>query len=70
MELTPLLPARRATWRYGGSLTTPPCTEGVAWVVMEEPVSMSPAQIAAFASLYPNNFRPVQPLGERILRRG
>ena len=56
-------------WRYRGSLTTPPCTEGVAWIVMSEPVTLSAAQIAAFGALYARNYRPVQPLGRRTLGR-
>ncbi|MDE0220468.1 MAG: carbonic anhydrase family protein [Spirochaetaceae bacterium] len=64
-----LLPQTRAAWRYRGSLTTPPCTEGVSWIVMTEPVTLSAAQIAAFGALYPRNFRPVQPLGRRTLGR-
>lgn len=64
-----LLPERRSTWRYAGSLTTPPCTEGVSWVVMTEPVNLSAAQIEAFAAIFPNNYRPVQPLNGRVLRR-
>ena len=70
LDLAALLPAGRETWRYRGSLTTPPCTEGVAWVVLTEPLTLSAAQIDAFAAVYPNNRRPVQPLGERVLRRG
>ena len=70
LDLSALLPAGRTTWRYRGSLTTPPCTEGVAWVVLAEPLTLSAAQIDAFAALYPNNRRPVQPLGERVLQRG
>ena len=71
-ELDPasLLPATRTTWRYRGSLTTPPCTEGVNWIVLNEPLTMSPEQIAAFGAIYPNNFRPVQPLGTRVLECG
>ncbi len=65
-----LLPAFRTTWRYMGSLTTPPCTEGVAWIIPDAPLSMSLAQIDAFAAIYPKNCRPVQPLGDRVLRRG
>ena len=61
-----LLPASRRAWRYRGSLTTPPCTEGVSWIVMIEPVTLSAAQIAAFGALYPRNFRPVQPLNRRV----
>ncbi len=70
LDLAALLPARRTTWRYRGSLTTPPCTEGVAWVVLTEPLTLSAAQIEAFATIYPNNCRPAQPLGERVLWRG
>ena len=69
LDLASLLPSMRTTWRYTGSLTTPPCTEGVAWVIPAEPLSMSAAQIAAFAAIYPHNCRPVQPLGERVLYR-
>ncbi|MCY4546797.1 MAG: carbonic anhydrase family protein [Defluviicoccus sp.] len=69
-DIAALLPARGTAWRYRGSLTTPPCTEGVAWAVLAEPLAMSAGQIAAFAALYPNNCRPVQPLGERVLRIG
>lgn len=69
-DVASLLPAGRTTWRYRGSLTTPPCTEGVAWVIPVEPLSMSASQIAAFAALYPHNCRPVHPLGERVLYRG
>ena len=64
-----LLPEPRTAWRYRGSLTTPPCTEGVSWIVMSEPVTLSAAQIAAFGALYAHNFRPVQPLGRRTLGR-
>ncbi len=70
LDLATLLPARLTAWRYRGSLTTPPCTEGVAWAVLAQPLAISAAQIAAFAALYPNNRRPVQPLGERVLRIG
>ncbi|MBF2759803.1 MAG: carbonic anhydrase family protein [Ectothiorhodospiraceae bacterium AqS1] len=62
-----LLPLRRSAWRYSGSLTTPPCSEGVKWLVMTEPVSLSAAQIAAYGAVYPDSHRPVQPLGERVL---
>lgn len=69
IEVAALLPELRTAWRYGGSLTTPPCTEGVSWIVMTDPVTLSAAQIAAFGALYPRNFRPVQPLGRRTLGR-
>lgn len=70
LDLAALLPAGRTTWRYRGSLTTPPCTEGVAWVIMAEPLTLSAAQLYTFAAIHPNNYRPVQPLGERVLVRG
>jgi carbonic anhydrase len=57
-----LLPAKRDYYRFSGSLTTPPCSEGVRWLVMKEPVQVSQAQIDAFKAVmhHPNN-RPVQP---------
>ncbi|MDE2943902.1 MAG: carbonic anhydrase family protein [Gemmatimonadota bacterium] len=63
-----LLPEGRGYFRYQGSLTTPPCSEVVSWVVMTESISVSQAQVAAFAALYPMNARPVQPLNEREIR--
>lgn len=67
LDLAALLPDRRTMWRYRGSLTTPPCTEGVAWVILGETMTLSAGQIEAFAAIYPNNRRPVQPLGQRVL---
>lgn len=61
-----LLPDSSRTFRYDGSLTTPPCTEGVKWMVMSEPVTWSGEQLAAFTSLYGGSNRPVQPLGDRV----
>jgi carbonic anhydrase len=62
-----LLPAERGYWTYMGSLTTPPCTEGVRWYVFEQPVSISRAQLQAFAALYKLNSRPLQDThGRRI----
>ena len=59
------LPATRTYWRYNGSLTTPPCSEGVKWHVLTTPVEVSPAQIAAYKSLFTDDHRPVQPLNAR-----
>lgn len=61
------LPASAGYFRYEGSLTTPPCSEIVNWVVMAKPVTASPQQIAAVAAIYGNNARPLQPLGRRFL---
>lgn len=63
-----LLPASRGYYTYMGSLTTPPCSEGVLWLVMKQPVPVSPEQIGIFARLYPMNARPVQPAGERLIK--
>ena len=69
-DLSYLLPEGRTSWRYRGSLTTPPCSEGVAWIVFCEPLSMPKAGIEAFGALHCGNFRPVQPLGSRVLALG
>ena len=55
-----LLPADRGYWTYQGSLSTPPCTEGVRWFVFEQPVSLSRDQRRAFASLFRVNTRALQ----------
>jgi carbonic anhydrase len=68
IDLASLLPAERGYHIYMGSLTTPPCTEGVLWMVMKTPVTLSPAQIDIFARLYPMNARPVQPLAGRLIK--
>jgi carbonic anhydrase len=64
---TGLLPGDRQVWRYDGSLTTPPCSEGVEWNVMHGTISLSAEQITTFSSLYSGNARPVQPLNSRTL---
>jgi carbonic anhydrase len=60
-----LLPASRQTYRYSGSLTTPPCSEDVKWVMMVESIPVSADQVKAFARIFPSNNRPVQPLNGR-----
>ena len=54
-------------YRYEGSLTTPPCSESVQWIVLTTPIEMSEAQIAAFKAIIHDNNRPVQPLNGRKL---
>ncbi len=62
-----LIPPNTHHFSYHGSLTTPPCTEGVQWIVLRDPISMSVQQIAQFVSIIGHNARPVQPLhGRRI----
>ncbi len=60
-----LLPSDRGYFRYVGSLTTPPCSEGVRWQVMKQPVEVSKEQVSAFRKLYHMNARPVQALNGR-----
>jgi len=59
------LPSARTFYHYAGSLTTPPCSEGVSWFVIEKPIQMSEAQIARFREIIKGNNRPVQPLNGR-----
>lgn len=67
LDVPGLLPDTTHYVRYSGSLTTPPCREGVDWIVLTTPVEVAEAQVARFASLYPHNARPVQPRNRRIL---
>jgi len=62
-----LLPADQSRFRYEGSLTTPPCSEVVNWVVFKQPLEASTAQIEAFAKIFESNFRPVQPINRRFI---
>jgi carbonic anhydrase len=63
-----LLPVDQNYYNFDGSLTTPPCSEGVKWFVMKTPIEMSAAQIAAFAKLYPMNARPIQSTDGREIK--
>lgn len=65
IDLAAVLPADRKALLYTGSLTTPPCTERVHWVVLKRPIEMSRSQIDAFGRLFRDNHRPIQPLNGR-----
>jgi carbonic anhydrase len=69
-ELNPagMLPQHTGYYLYTGSVTAPPCTEGVKWFVLKTPVEMSVAQINEFANLYPHDVRPLQPLNGRVVQ--
>lgn len=71
VEVNPadLLPRELAYYTYIGSLTAPPCTEGVTWFVLKTPVEISKQQIGAFAELYPHDVRPLQPLNGRVVKQ-
>jgi carbonic anhydrase len=65
-----LLPKQQDSYRFAGSLTTPPCTEGVQWVVLREPLTASAGQLELVAgALGEANNRPVQPLHDRVVYR-
>ena len=73
-NLQALLPSSRASYRYGGSLTTPSCGQGLQWVVLKAPISIRPEQVGAFRSLFGSaplfphgNSRPVQSLNGRVV---
>jgi carbonic anhydrase len=65
IDASDLLPAAHAYYTFEGSLTTPPCSEGVRWFVLKKPATLSPQEITAFAKIYPMNARPVQPVNGR-----
>ena len=69
IDLSALLPADKRYYTYMGSLTTPPCSEGVLWMVMQQPVTISQQQINIFARLYPMNARPIQSAAGRLIKQ-
>ena len=68
LDVAELLAERRDYYTYMGSMSTPPCTEGVLWLVMKQPMQASPQQMALFSRLYPYNARPVQPNAGRVVK--
>lgn len=67
IDLNNLLPADKKYYTYTGSLTTPPCSQGINWIVLKEPITLTKAQIEAFDRLYESNARPIQPLNNRYV---
>jgi carbonic anhydrase len=67
VDLAAVLPDTRTYYQYPGSLTTPPCSEDVAWQVLTTPVEISQDQLEAFTTVVDGNARPVQPIGDRTL---
>jgi carbonic anhydrase len=67
LDVRDFLPESLADYTYDGSLTTPPATEGVRWFVLQQPLHMTRAQIAAINRVYYSNNRPTQPLNARFV---
>jgi carbonic anhydrase len=65
VDLTALLPASRRAYRYPGSLTTPPCSEGIRWMVLARPITVSARQLRALERIVEGNARPAQPRNGR-----
>jgi len=68
VNMNELLPKDQRYYQFMGSLTTPPCTEGVLWMVLKQPTQISKEQLRLFQQLYPSNARPVQPVNSRPVR--
>jgi len=63
-----MFPKNRGYYNYSGSLTTPPCSEGVNWMVLKNTVPVSDAQVKAFVDIFPRSVRPVQEKYHRIVK--
>lgn len=68
INVVDLLPKDQGYYTFTGSLTTPPCSEGVTWFVLKHPTSVSADEVARFSKLYPMNARPVQLLNGREVK--
>lgn len=68
IDPTQLIPPKPGYYTFLGSLTTPPCSEGVLWLVMKTPIQVSKEQLASFSTVYKNNVRPIQPANGRVIK--
>jgi carbonic anhydrase len=68
VDASDLLPANHGYYTFTGSLTTPPCSEGVTWFVLKTPTTISTSELEVFSKRYPLNARPVQPLHGRVVK--
>lgn len=68
IRISDILPEQRDYYAYMGSLTTPPCTEGVLWLVLKQPMELSREQIDVFSRFYASNARPIQATHNRIIK--
>ena len=69
LDMNHLLPADRRYFTYMGSLTTPPCSEGVLWLVLQQPMPVAAEQVNVFSRLYPMNARPIQQASGRLIKQ-
>jgi len=67
IDVNTLLPSDKGYYNFKGSLTTPPCSEGVNWNVLKNPVELSAGQLGQFKKIFPMNARPTQPLNGRMI---
>jgi len=67
IDAAALLPADQGYYTFAGSLTTPPCSEGVRWFVLKQSMTLAASELSAFGKIYPMNARPVQPLNGRTV---
>jgi carbonic anhydrase len=68
LDLAAMLPSTKSYYSFEGSLTTPPCSEGVNWMVMKTPIHLGAEQIKAFRRVFNANARPIQPINGRIVK--
>jgi carbonic anhydrase len=68
IDINQMLPADKNYFTYMGSLTTPPCSEDVLWLVLKSPIYVSEEQVKNFDRMYPMNARPLQPRGDRLVK--
>ena len=68
LDLNELLPKDQRYYQFFGSLTTPPCTEDVLWLILKQTATASKEQIKLFSQLFPNNARPIQAINGRPVR--
>ncbi|QWE00905.1 carbonic anhydrase family protein [Polynucleobacter sp. JS-Mosq-20-D10] len=68
IDINQMLPADKNYFTYMGSLTTPPCSENVLWLVLKNPIYVSEDQVKNFDRMYPMNARPLQPRGDRLVK--
>ncbi len=67
IDLNSIIPKDKKYFTYTGSLTTPPCSQGVSFILFKQHLNFSTEQISAFTAVYDHNARPIQPLNNRLV---